>query len=408
MLLYLLSIPFGQSFPGLLRQIMLAAVLVGMIWLIFRPRPLPRDVAPFRFLWPMLLFGASAVASIVFSSDPRFSLQASRFLPIALLFFLAIQQIGLSMSAVHRLVMALWCVVVMLSVDGLYQFLTGASLLGGSSLLGGRVSASIPHPNDLALIPIFLPLVLALLTVKMPAAVRWLVWLSVPLAVATLIVSRSRNAWLGLVVCFIVWLAYGQRRKMILATLAAVAVVFLVGYLLDLGGLQSRLASFTHLGEEGRIGIWLVAWEMFKDAPLLGKGAHVFGQFYIEYLARIDLPQGYRPEIAFIPWAHNIYLEFLCERGLLGFVAFAVVVVAMVCRLRSALKQAVPPEARAYFVGLIGSLAVFLVMGLLDLTFLKDWVMLVFWLLAALAARLPDLISAACTSPAEIPSGPPR
>ena len=39
---------------------------------------------------------------------------------------------------------------------------------------------------------------------------------------------------------------------------------------------------------------------------------------------------------------------------------------------------------------LAASLASFLVMGTLDLTFLKDWVLLIFWLLAALCARISD------------------
>ena len=408
MLLYLLSTPFGQTFPALLREIMLTAVLVGMIWFRFRAKRVSSEFPPLRFALPVLLFGASAVASVVFSSDPRFSLQASRFMPIALLFFLATQHFALGMPAVHRLCLTLWCVVVMLSVDGLYQLLTGGSLLGGRSLYGDRVTGSIPHPNDLALIPIFLPLVFVLLTAKIRAAVRWMIWISLPLALATLIVSKSRNAWLGLAVCFVVWLAFGRRRGTILVAIAGFVLVFFVAYLIDLGDLQDRLISFTRPYQEGRIGIWLVAWEMFKDAPIVGMGAHVFGQFYLDYLPRIDFPQGYSPEVAFIPWAHNIYLEILCERGLLGLTAFAVVVGATARQLITCLNKTVSPEIRTYTVGLVGSVSVFLVMGILDLTFLKDWIALVFWLLAALAARLPDLINAASPLPSASRPDQPR
>ena len=112
---------------------MLAAILVGLIWFRFSPKRYSREIPPLCFVLPVLLFGVSAVVSVIFSSNPRLSLEASRFMPIALLFFIAIQHLGLTMTVVHRLCLTLWCVVVMLSVDGLYQLLTGESLLAGRS-----------------------------------------------------------------------------------------------------------------------------------------------------------------------------------------------------------------------------------------------------------------------------------
>jgi hypothetical protein len=85
----------------------------------------------------------------------------------------------------------------------------------------------------------------------------------------------------------------------------------------------------------------------------------------------------------------------LCERGLLGLAAFLTLVGGAIRRLATALRQSITDEARSYVVGISGSLAVFLVMGLFDLTFYKDWVLVVFWMLLALAARLPDLIDRA-------------
>ena len=78
-----------------------------------------------------------------------------------------------------------------------------------------------------------------------------------------------------------------------------------------------------------------------------------------------------------------------------GTIGIAAIVGAMVHRLGACLRRATTLDQRAYVTGLTGALAAFLVMGLVDLTFLKDWVTLVFWLLAALVARLPDLMDAA-------------
>jgi O-antigen ligase len=65
-------------------------------------------------------------------------------------------------------------------------------------------------------------------------------------------------------------------------------------------------------------------------------------------------------DTAFIPWAHGFYLEQLAERGLLG---LAVIVVAPSLAWRTARRP------------LRAAMAAFLVMGLMDLTFLKPWVM---------------------------------
>jgi O-antigen ligase len=131
---------------------------------------------------------------------------------------------------------------------------------------------------------------------------------------------------------------------------------------------------------------------MFKDAPIIGQGVHVFGELYLSYLVRLDLPEGYEPEVAFIPWAHNLYLEMLCERGLLGFVAFATMIGGMAWHLKKAWARARGRRERNWVAGLTASLTVFLVMACLDLTFLKDWVTLVFWLLAGLTGCLPELL----------------
>ena len=46
-----------------------------------------------------------------------------------------------------------------------------------------------------------------------------------------------------------------------------------------------------------------------------------------------DSPPGYEPGEGYIPWAHNLYIEILAERGLVGMAAFAVLLAAVVRHL---------------------------------------------------------------------------
>jgi hypothetical protein len=198
MLAYLLTIPFGQRFPSLLRELMLAALLIGIAWHFVAQLRGREQRHRFRLVLPMLLFCVSTVLSIVFSAHPDLSYETSRFMPIALLFFFATQLVMDSSAAVRRLCFVMWLVVVLLGVDGFVQYLGGTSVLTGQELYGSRVTASVPHPNDLALIPILLPLAFVLPGMAVPRIARWAVWASLPLVVLTVIFSRSRNAWLGL------------------------------------------------------------------------------------------------------------------------------------------------------------------------------------------------------------------
>ena len=239
-----------------------------------------------------------------------------------------------------------------------------------------------------------LPLAFVVLTMAGLGAWRWLILLSVPAVVAALILSQSRNAWLGLGVGGVAWVVLGRQRWVMVVILLGAAVLFGVAWLLDVGQIQGRIAATANPLAEGRIGIWLAAWEMFKDAPLLGQGPHVFGELYVDYLGRAALPDGYVAELGYMPWAHCIYLELLCERGVLGFGAFGLMLAAMGRRLLAARRRATTMTTHSYAVGLTASLLVFMAMGVLDLTFLKDWVTLVFWMLAALAATAPQAVTA--------------
>ena len=336
------------------------------------------------------------------STDPAFSLRASRFLPIALLMFIAVQELAWREASVRRICGTLALVVALLAIDGIYQSLAGTSLLGASELRSDRVSASVPHPNDLAMIPILLPIIFALLTMSMPKLVKGLLWVTIPLAVTTAVLSQSRNAWIGLATGLGAWLALIRRRRVQIATAVAVVVVGAGAWIFDIGDVRGRVASLTQPYAEGRIGIWLAAWEMFKDAPLLGQGrAHLR-----RALPRVPGAGGAARRVPAGGRAHPVGAQPLPG------------VPERAWRVRAgrvpgrgggdgrstscgAWRAPGSPDVRAYAAGLAGWLAVFLAMGVLDLTFFKDWVTLLFWVLLALVARLGDLSEVVAASGCE-------
>jgi O-antigen ligase len=399
LLAYLLTIPMGHAFAVWGRELPLLAILAGMV-LTRLPKSRAPKPAPFALLIPFVLFAGSTFLSTIFSEFPGESLARAAYAPIAFVLFLATQEVAISLAAYRRILLVLAVVVVLLGLDGVYQFWTGASFLGGNLLFRGRITGSLPHPNDLALIPILLPAALTLVAGKPGAWASRLILCGLPFAFATVILSQSRNAWLGLAVSFGALATLSLRRKAVLFSATLAIALFALAYVIGIGNVPDRARKILETPHEPRIGHWLVAWQMFQESPLLGKGVHTFGEFYLPYLKKIELPAHITPEVAYIPWAHNLYLEVLAERGLLGAVGFGAPLLAMLLTLRRFLRRDASPETRTLATGLAASLLSFLAQGFFDLTFLKDWVLLVFWLLAALVARIRMLEPACRLAPA--------
>jgi O-antigen ligase len=387
-LAYLVTVPFGTTLSPWVRHVPVAAVMLGLV---HANLPFSRDAGNpirYRLLVPLLLFTGSFLLSIVASVHPMRSLMRSSYAPVALLFFFAGQHVARDSRSLGRLFLGFTVLLLLLGVDGLWQFATGASLLGDRPLQAGRVSGSLPHPNDLGLLPILLPFAAWRLMAPGSAALRFLAAPALLMALFAVLFSQSRNAWLGTALGIGAMLVLGGRRRVVGALGGLVLGGFVLAFALDVGIVRERAGSLLSWRDEGRIGVWAVGWRMFEEAPLLGKGPHTFAEHYAEHGSEVELPTGTVLEERAIPWAHSLYLEALAERGTVGFAALMLMVLAMLKRLRErgGLTEGSPLPLDV--VAVASSVFVFLGMGLFDLTFLKDWVVWLFCLLAALAAQV--------------------
>jgi len=166
--------------------------------------------------------------------------------------------------------------------------------------------------------------------------------LIVPLTLTKLSPGRMVGALLLLIVC---------------GTLAAVYVP------------QTSLARYSTISsevEEGRFGgrgeVWLAGLRAFADQPLVGHGSATFKGVVEPYLGRAIV-------------AHNTYLQILVEQGILGFVPWFMMFVAVFFQVRR-----LPPLERRFGLILMATLGI----GLLPLSW--DDRKPVWFILAILAA----------------------
>lgn len=382
LLAYLLTLAAGPAVPSFVRLFLLyGVVLTGVLDAAMGP---PRPAL--RGLLPVGVFLGVHVLTALTSSHRDLSIGLSSYLPVVALVFVVSQRVLITRAAIDRLYFCLGLVGALIAFDGASQVVFRWSPLTMRSVVPlDRIAASLPHPNDLVVVPVLLPFAFEWLRAR---GARWLIGGAValgPLVVIALLASKSRNAWLTMAGVLFVWswLVLGWRWA-----LGAVLVLCAAGgslYALDVRGVRARAGDFMRMGSDGRVGLWLVALAMFRESPWLGKGVFTFGEYYKPswFSMRVRFPEGYIPEAKIIPWAHNLPLELLAERGIAGLASFVWMVGAALASVRKRLRE---PRVGAA----VTSLAGFLGASLLDLTLMKDWVALMLFLLLALLWRLGD------------------
>ena len=151
--------------------------------------------------------------------------------------------------------------------------------------------------------------------------------IAVAIISAGILATLTRSAWLGAGVVGLLFAALYLRRFIPAAALLAAAGIVVVSTAGDLGGLVN-LKRDKHLSAadsaksmELRPVLAKVAWEMFKDKPLLGHGYGGYRQSYLPYVS-----DRYHNSLEIVrPYIqHNIILSLLVDSGLLAMSLFLV------------------------------------------------------------------------------------
>ncbi len=228
-------------------------------------------------------------------------------------------------------------------------------------------------------------------------AVRGVVWIALPavLAVAALVASWSRGGWMGFGAALLVMIVFLPRHNAWGAILV-VGAVALVGGLYTTGHLPPSIVnrltgflSYTQFQDVRGVGItnanfavvermahWQAALSMWRSHFWLGVGLGCYEPAYPAYrLINWPIALGH---------AHNAYLNFLAETGLVGLSAYVAWWGTLAVGLVVALRRA-GGWSRALAVGLLGAWTQLAVHSLVD-NLLVNNVNLVIGVLVALSA----------------------
>jgi O-antigen ligase len=206
-------------------------------------------------------------------------------------------------------------------------------------------------------------------------------FIGVPLAIVGGVpawLSASRQAALAWVVglSVVAGARMGRRRAVVAVVVAVAATVALTP------ALRSRAVETWREGAGIREQLTVYGMELFAEHPVTGIGPGLFGQYY-----QLDAREGWSwrgtplPKVG-MPWVHSLPVEVLCELGLIGAAAYAATLAIVLRRLWRA--RIMPGLEGRVAVAVLAVLAAGALAGLVDLTFIKDWVRCGFWLAVGL------------------------
>jgi O-antigen ligase len=288
----------GLSNPFLV----LAGVFAWRAWRLgaLQGCPVARPLLP-----PLLLFAFASVASAAFSLDP---VQSFNKLPrLAVLLLVPLAAALMDREWWPRLVAALAVVTTVLAVWGIVQYLQGADDL--AHRIRGPLSHYMLYAGWMLL---GVCVVLAELLLN-PARRLWLLLPPALLGPVALLLSFTRNAWVGLTAGLLLLAAVWHRRLLLLYPIVALALWFVFPR-----PILERVISIFDLRQAAnydRVCMTISGTQMVRDFPLTGVGLDMVGRVYPLY-RRDDAPR-WR-----VPHLHNNLVQIAAERGLPALAAY--------------------------------------------------------------------------------------
>jgi len=281
--------------------------------------------------------------------------------------FAAAADLCKSPDRIEKLIKVFMASMLLVTVDGIYQLITGVDFLRAHPLHPGRIArmtGPMGAPTLLAAFYLFAAPLAAALTLKAPDRLKRAIWLGLSLlGLLGLILTYSRAALFALASALI--LLFLRRRFLRwLPLLAAAGIAVIAIRPLRYNYLETLNAHDLSLGL--RQEYWTRGFELFREKPWMGHGINTYSQRAGE-IQTMDGPyRGY---------AHNSYLQLAVETGGTGllFLLAGIGAIFLTCR-RSLTRNPVQTALAA------GALA-FLIQAFVDNHFFALETSMIFWIL---------------------------
>ncbi|MCR5175377.1 MAG: O-antigen ligase family protein [Anaerovibrio sp.] len=274
------------------------------------------------FRWFIVVYLVFGAASILVSPDKMYSLSIWYVLVLIYLFtYILISQNVTSNAQVKYLAYALGISAAFVVLYGFFQFIFGIDTsamkwVDGEAFpeLRNRVFSTWENPNILAAyLDIVVCMLLGMFAHAEGRKIRIMLVAGILCALACLAMTYARGACLTIAVILVGYGALKDKRVLLGALVLVIGALVLNPVLLER---MSTVFSMADTSSEMRIAMWESTIQMIMDHPIFGIGGGAYSLVYPIYDTYIV------DGSVTLVHAHNIYLNYLAEVGIIGGMAF--------------------------------------------------------------------------------------
>jgi putative inorganic carbon (HCO3(-)) transporter len=368
----LFTLPFSKSMVEILFVLALGA------WLVKRPLGYKRGDSLLKAFNPagtklnIPIAGLLIVGFLSTLTSVSFQLSLKGFIfklfEWVMIYFMVVESVS-SERKLNKILIVIFFSMVLISVNGIFQFITGVDFLRQYPSEEHVIRGSFDNRNDfagwlVAMIPVALSLAYFWNNdwLDLPGSfsrarkvVKPFLWGLTGLLMICLVLTYSRGAWIA-VVLSILFIGIYRNRKLLVIML----VILLLLPFAAPKSVKERVGQFFEFGDttiSTRVRLWKDASNVIADHPLLGCGLNTYAIVGPEYKT-----SGEEPDL----YPHNSYLHMAAETGLLGLGMF-IWLIFMLFRVSLAnLKKIKDGIYGAFLTGLLAGLFGFLLHSFVD------------------------------------------
>ena len=320
----------------------------------------------------ILLFILSSLLSASISSDLDRSFNTSLPMWPGLLVYLLITFCYKKNSDVLLTFFSLIVISNAISIYLLYHAINNINL-SAIDLILTQNNVLIDVPNDVSLCALYVPLFFALLDssqIKSKAPLKIVGFL---LVLVTCTVYKSFVGIICLFSSMTFYLLLARNKFQLLALYLSVSICLLVDLATGSFLIEKISKTIDLYGWDPRFALWGAALLMFFQLPVLGHGPGTFVTMYQEYIDVLNIPPNLPLDTRLVPWPHNLYLEILAERGVIGFFLFSIILIISI-HYSYKIFTFSSMKYKIVVIGLLSSLLGFIIGSFIEFTFLRLWV----------------------------------
>jgi putative inorganic carbon (hco3(-)) transporter len=244
---------------------------------------------------------------------------------------------------------------------------------------GGAINAAGAHISMLLL------MMLSLLFYTKNRFKNILVWFVLLMGIAALILTFSRNSWIGFAVGLVVFLFVALRHRWISGK-KVVSMAVLIAVILSVFSvpMAARLSQDDKGSAWARVPLMKLAFNMIQEHPFIGVGVNNFGIVLLQY-ASSEL-QG-----EWLHIVHNQYLLVFAETGAIGVVFFLLIMATVIHTCLGCVKYN-DPLLSLLSISILSGIATLSLFMMYDLSSTSRLTAQLFWIMVSIVIGSEKLI----------------